>query len=416
MADLSELSFEQTIDYLFKQLPMYQRQGKAAYKADLKNTEALMELLNHPHRNFKSIHVGGTNGKGSTSHMLASILQEASYKVGLYTSPHLLDFRERIRINGDKISQQFVVDFVRQHKTNIEAIQLSFFEWTVGLAFQYFKEQEVDIAIIEVGMGGRLDSTNVISPILSIITNIGLDHTQFLGDTKTKIAGEKAGIIKPNTPIIIGRADEQSKPVFDQKALEKQAPISYAEQVNQLNFYDCDLLGNYQLENQKTVLAALPYLEKRGMEISEKSLSNGFKNIVKNTGLLGRWQITQNNPTVVCDTAHNEDGLLAVLKQLKDLPKNNLHIVLGMVNDKAVEDILKLFPQKAQYYFCKPNIPRGLDVGELYHHAVSVGLIGDVFPSVKEAYTQALSNSKSDDVIYVGGSTFVVADFLEFIG
>lgn len=407
------MTYPETLEYLYKQLPMYQRIGKAAYKADLKNTETLMEILNHPHREFKSIHVGGTNGKGSVSHMLASILQEQGYKVGLYTSPHLVDFRERIRINGSKIPEQIVVEFVEQYKSQFEKIDLSFFEWTVGLCFEYFKSEKVDIAIIEVGMGGRLDSTNVINPLVSIITNIGLDHTQFLGETKEKIALEKAGIIKKNTPVIIGEAQNGVKKVFEETALSKDAPISFANEVHQAKEYEMDLRGNYQLVNQKTVLAALPYLKKQGIEIDTRSIINGFKNVVVNTEFLGRWQIISESPKIICDTAHNEDGLVSVLKQLKKEDFDQAHFVLGMVNDKNTFDLLKLFPNNAKYHFCAATVPRALPAVELKYNAEEAGLKGSAFSSVEEAYQTALSQASDKDLIYIGGSTFVVADLLQ---
>ncbi|MCB0480449.1 MAG: bifunctional folylpolyglutamate synthase/dihydrofolate synthase [Flavobacteriales bacterium] len=404
------MTYTETLAYLFSQLPMYQRDGKAAYKANLDNTHKLMDLLDHPYQQFKSIHVGGTNGKGSTSHMLASILQENGYKVGLYTSPHLKDFRERIRINGEMISEKEVIRFVDQHRVEFEKIDLSFFEWTVGLCFSFFAAQKVDYAIIEVGMGGRLDSTNVISPVLSIITNIGLDHTQFLGDTKTKIAREKAGIIKPKTPVVIGSSLPDTKPVFSEVARLNNLPISFAEELKQTELFPSDLKGEYQIENQKTVLAALPYLKKSGCAISSSSIENGLKRVVTNTGLMGRWHVLSDHPYTVCDTAHNEDGLTSVLKQILKLKFKQAHYVIGMVSDKDVTQLLKLFPTDGRYYFCSPKIPRALNASLLAKYAKDAGLKGNVFESVSAALGSARDAAHIEDFIYIGGSTFVVAE------
>lgn len=405
-------NYLETLAYLFSQLPMYQREGKAAYKADLNNTWKLMDILEHPYKSFKSIHVAGTNGKGSTSHMLASIFQEAGYKVGLYTSPHLVDFRERIRINGEVISENYVVDFVSQHKTTFETRNLSFFEWTVGLAFDYFANQKVDIAIVEVGMGGRLDSTNVITPELSIITNIGLDHTQFLGDTREKIAKEKGGIIKPNIPAVIGQKDEETEGVFRYLANQKSAPITFAEDLNIMPNFESDLLGHYQLTNQRTVLAALSLISKHSFSINKKAVENGLKNVIVNTGLKGRWQIISHSPLTLCDTAHNEDGISSVLNQLKDLKAKRIHFVIGMVNDKSIEKVLNLFPKSELFYFCKAQIPRALDDNELSDRANAFGLTGKPYGTVINAYQTALNEAKEGEIIYIGGSTFVVGDFL----
>lgn len=405
-------NYQETLAYLFSQLPMYQREGKAAYKADLNNTWKLMDILEHPYKSFKSIHVAGTNGKGSTSHMLASIFQEAGYKVGLYTSPHLVDFRERVKINGEVISENYVVDFVSQHKTTFETINLSFFEWTVGLAFDYFANQKVDIAIVEVGMGGRLDSTNVITPELSIITNIGLDHTQFLGDTREKIAKEKGGIIKPNIPAVIGQKDKETEGVFRYLANQKSAPITFAEDLNIMPNFESDLLGHYQLTNQRTVLAALSLISKHSFTINKKAVENGLKNVIVNTGLKGRWQIISQSPLTLCDTAHNEDGISAVLNQLKDLKAKRIHFVIGMVNDKSIEKVLNLFPKSELFYFCKAQIPRALDDNELSDRANAFGLTGKPYGTVINAYQTALNEAKEGEIIYIGGSTFVVGDFL----
>lgn len=405
------MDYSATLDYLFKQLPMYQRVGSAAYKVDLNNTYQLCEILNQPQNKFKTVHVAGTNGKGSTSHMLASVLQEAGHKVGLYTSPHLKDFRERIKINGIEIPQQTVIDFVNKYKANFEAINLSFFEWTVGLAFYYFAEQQVDIAIIETGLGGRLDSTNVINPLLAIITNIGLDHTQFLGNTLEKIANEKGGIIKPNTPVIIGETQKKTEAIFIEIANKVNAPIYFADKKYH-PLYKCDLLGQYQKKNIITCLQSIEILNQLGWKISEKYIEQGLKNVIKNTSLLGRWQTISENPLIICDTAHNFSGLSIVLQQLKALNKNTIHIVLGTVNDKSVDEILALFPKNAKYYFCQANIPRALAVDKLHILGQQHGLKGEAYNTVNEALKNAKANYTTNDVIFVGGSTFVVAEVL----
>lgn len=404
------MTYQETTTWLFNQLPMFQMQGASAYKKDLTNTLLLVEHLQHPETKFKSIHVAGTNGKGSTSSMIASILQEAGYKVGLYTSPHLKDFRERIRINGEMISEDFVVNFVAQNKSFFEANQLSFFEMTVGLAFDYFAKEQVDVAVIEVGMGGRLDSTNVITPLVSVITNIGFDHTQFLGDTLPKIATEKAGIIKSNVPVVIGEYSEETKPVFITKAKSENAQIYFAQDNPEVT-YECALLGDYQVHNKKTVLQAIELLQSQ-FNIEEKHIELGFKNVVQNTGLLGRWQILNQKPFTVCDTAHNSHGLKIVLNQIQKHHFETLHIVLGVVNDKDLDSILPLFPKNANYYFCKPNVPRGLNPEILQKKATEFGLYGQVFNSVSEAYTEVLNLANNSDFIYIGGSTFVVAEIV----
>lgn len=403
------MNYQQTLDYLFSQLPMFQRVGASAYKADLNNTIELCKLLHHPEKNFKSIHIAGTNGKGSTSHMLASILQEAGYKVGLYTSPHLKDFRERIKINGEMISEQEVVDFVIKHQSEFEQINLSFFEWTVGLAFDYFSKNQVDIAVIETGLGGRLDSTNVITPLVSVITNIGKDHTQFLGETLAKIASEKAGIIKENIPIIIGETQQETQQVFIDKALEKSAKIFFADKIITTN-YESDLKGIYQEKNKKTVLAAIQQLMINGFSIAEENIKNGLLNVVKNTGLLGRWQILSENPLTICDTGHNEAGINEVLKQISLTKHNHLHFVFGAVNDKEIDSILSMLPKNATYYFCQAKIPRALDVNVLYTKAKKIELKGNPYDSVENAIKQAKSNASVNDLVFVGGSTFVVAE------
>ncbi|NCT18931.1 MAG: tetrahydrofolate synthase [Flavobacteriaceae bacterium CG_4_8_14_3_um_filter_34_10] len=406
------MKYSETIAWLFSQLPMYQRVGAIAFKKDLNNTIALTNYLGNPERNFKSIHVAGTNGKGSVSHMLASVLQDAGYQVGLYTSPHLLDFRERIRINGKPISQREVINFVKENKPFFENHSLSFFEMTVGLAFQSFSNHKVDIAIIEVGLGGRLDSTNVITPEVSVITNIGKDHTQFLGNTLAEIAVEKAGIIKSNIPVVIGETKEETKPVFEKIALEKLSPIVFAENIP-VKKYSLDLLGSYQEKNYKTAVVAINTLTQySNFTIAESNIENGLKRVAKNTGLQGRWQVLGKFPKVICDTAHNAEGLQYVLKQLQEEWYIKLHIVLGVVADKDLEAILPMFPKKAIYYFCKPDIPRGLDASVLMQKAMPFGLKGNFYPSVQDGYSAALKAAKIPDVIFIGGSTFVVAEII----
>lgn len=406
------MNYQETLEWMFNQLPMYQNQGATAYKKDLTNTILLMDYLHHPEKNIKTIHVAGTNGKGSTSHLLAAVLQEAGYKVALYTSPHLKDFRERIKINGVDIPEDFVCDFMNKHKPFFKENQLSFFEMTVGLAFDYFAKQKVDIAIIEVGMGGRLDSTNIITPLISVITNIGLDHTQFLGDTLPLIAAEKAGIIKSNIPVIIGEYTNDTREVFISKAKQENAAIYFASDLIEEN-YPSALLGDYQRHNKKTVLQTLKVLQSQNkFFISQENIINGFQNVINTTHLQGRWQILQKKPKVICDTAHNKNGLEIVMQQLQKELFSQLHIVLGVVNDKDLDEILPLFPQKAKYYFSKPNIPRGLEASILQEKASEFGLHGLIYDSVIIAYEKALQVASSDDLIYIGGSTFVVAEIL----
>ena len=400
------MTYQQTLDYLFSRLPMYQRDGLVAYKADIGNIVAASKTLKDPHKKFKSIHIAGTNGKGSVSHMLASIFQEAGYKVGLYTSPHLKDFRERIKLSGKMIAKSEVIQFVSKNKTAFEKIDLSFFEFTVALAFHYFAYQKVDIAIIETGLGGRLDSTNIINPELSIITNIGLDHTNLLGDTIQKIAKEKAGIIKSNTPIIIGRNQEEIKPIFQNIANEKKAPLKYATAHN----FTADVKGNYQKENINTVVTAISEIQKQGWKITDENIKDGLLNTIKNTGLLGRWQILGQNPLIICDTGHNEDGIKVVFNQLKQTPHKNLHVVFGAVNDKDLDSILNLLPKDAKYYFCKPNILRGLDENILKEIANKKEIKGDSYSSVKTALARAKKQAQLEDLIFIGGSTFMVAE------
>lgn len=404
--------YQQTLDYLFSQLPMFQRVGASAYKADLNNTIELCNLLNNPQNKFKPIHIAGTNGKGSTSHMLASILQEAGYKVGLYTSPHLIDFRERIKINGAMISEQAVIDFVSTYKDKFEKINLSFFEWTVGLAFDYFSIQKVDIAVVETGLGGRLDSTNIIFPELSIITNIAKDHMQFLGDTLEKIAIEKAGIIKSKVPVVIGETQKEIEQVFISKAKDLDANIYFADQIIHL-VLDSDLKGSYQRKNIKTVLASIIQLQQKGYHVTEQNIKAGLLNVVKNTGLMGRWQTLGENPKIICDTGHNEAGIREIVNQIQSLTYNKLHFVLGAVNDKEIDSILELLPKHAEYYFCQAKIPRALDVNELYKKATFYGLKGVVYHSVISAFNEAKKHAKNNDLVFVGGSTFIVAEVLE---
>lgn len=403
------MDYNKTINWMFSQLPMYQRQGKEAFRKDLTNSIALSKHLNFPESTFKTIHVAGTNGKGSSSHMLASVLQEAGYKVGLYTSPHLKDFRERVKINGKLIKKIEVVNFINNNKYFFESHNLSFFEMTVGLAFDCFAKHKVDIAVVEVGLGGRLDSTNIITPEVSVITNIGYDHTQFLGETLPEIAFEKAGIIKKNVPAVIGEYQEEIFSVFEKIAKEKAAPLFLASK-NENNSYISDLKGSYQVHNIKTVLQTITVLNMKGFVISEKNIQNGLSKVVKNTGLQGRWQVLNEQPKVICDTAHNAEGLRYVLKQLQEEKFDQLHIVFGVVNDKDLKSVLPLFPKNAIYYFCRPNIPRGLNELIFQQQCAKFQLMGEAYSSVETAYKKALDNAAINDLIYVGGSTFVVAE------
>ena len=405
------MNYQDTIQWMFSRLPMYQNKGKAAYKADLSNTHKLSDYLQHPETGFRSIHIAGTNGKGSVSHMIASILQEAGYKVGLYTSPHLKDFRERIKINGRCISKQFVIQFIKRHKAFFESNSLSFFEMTVGMAFEYFKKKQVDIAVIEVGLGGRLDSTNIILPEVSVITNIGLDHTQFLGNTVEQIAVEKAGIIKEGVPVVIGQTQEETTTIFRRMAAERHSDISFADQAVE-DTYDSDLKGHYQKHNIKTAVQAIWSLKKQGFKVNETQIRKGLRHVVTNTGLLGRWQILQEHPKVICDTAHNREGLTLVMEQLQEETYETLHMVIGMVNDKDLASIISLFPKNALYYFCKPDIQRGLDASILKRDFEAQGYQGKAYNSVEEAYQNARKQAEKQDLIYVGGSTFVVAEII----
>jgi dihydrofolate synthase/folylpolyglutamate synthase len=389
---------------------MYQLQGASAYKEDLTNIKLLATHLDNPQNRLKCIHVAGTNGKGSTSHMLASVLQEAGYKVGLYTSPHLKDFRERIKINGEEISEDFVCEFVAKHKDFFEANDMSFFEMSVGLAFDYFASEKTDIAIIEVGLGGRLDATNIITPLVSVITNIDLDHTQFLGNTPSTIAGEKAGIIKPNVPVVIGEYTNETQPVFLAKAEENKATIYFAADLI-AEVFPSDLIGDYQFHNKKTVQETIAVLNSQNeFKVSDESLKSGLLKVVKNTGLQGRWQQLGENPKIICDTAHNKHGLAVVMNQIQKETFDRLHIVLGVVNDKDLDAILPLFPKNGHYYFCRPDSSRGLDTEILKEAAKKHDLLGEKYDSVAEAFTAAKQNATENDFIYVGGSTFVVAE------
>lgn len=406
------MNYQQTLDWLFNQLPMYQRQGASAYKIDLTNIKLLSKYLNHPESNFKSIHVAGTNGKGSTSHLLASVMQEAGYQVGIYTSPHLIDFRERIRINGKMISKKEVIDFVVKNKAFFKQHSLSFFEMTVGMAFQYFAEKQVDIAIIEVGLGGRLDSTNIIQPEVAVITNISLEHTEFLGNSLAEIAFEKGGIIKPNTPCVIGEYNEQTYPVFRTLAKLNQTDLHLANQENSQKKWTTDLLGDYQQKNIQTVLKTIEVLNQSKWKITKDALKKGFQKVVKNTQLKGRWQVCDSAPKVICDTAHNASGLQLVMQQLQEQDYNQLHIVLGVVKEKNLDLILGLLPTQAIYYFTKPNIPRGLPADDLEESAKHFQLKGKAYKNVRIAIEKAKNSANENDLIFVGGSNFTVADFL----
>lgn len=401
------MGYKKTLQWMFAQLPMYQKKGRQAYSGKLETIQEFTAYLDDPQHKFKSIHVAGTNGKGSCSHMLSSVLQEAGYSVGLYTSPHLKDFRERIKINGANVPKAYVVDFVQEHQEYIASHHLSFFEMTVAMAFTYFAMQQVDIAVVEVGLGGRLDSTNIITPEICLITNIGYDHQSILGNTLEKIAMEKAGIIKPNVPVIISEHHKTTAPIFNIIATQKRAKILFAEDEVQQQ-YQTDLLGAYQQKNIKGVVACIKHL--KGFQITEQQLKLGLQGVVKNTGLLGRWQILSEEPKIICDTAHNKEGLSEVLRQLKNEPFKSLHVVLGFVNDKDVEQLLSLFPRAATYYFVKPKVPRGMDLKSLKNLAAAQKLRGKTYDSVKKGLKAAKESADKGDIIYVGGSTFVVAE------
>lgn len=426
------MNYNETLSWMYNKLPMFHRIGAAAYKADLSNTIKLLDYLGNPQNAFRSIHIAGTNGKGSSSHMIASVLQEAGYKTGLYTSPHLTDYRERIRINGEVIEKEYVHAFVEKHRETFEEMGLSFFEMTTGLAFDYFSQQNLDAAVIETGMGGRLDSTNLIKPVLSVITNVGYDHMQFLGESLPEIAREKAGIIKPGTTVVVGEWHRETFEVFEKVAAERGAPLVWAERVfdavrvetgnrdvqtfdlwkdsrpfiEQLEF---PLMGQYQQKNIVTACCAIDLL--CGLfDIEKKHIKDGLEALVRNTGLRGRWQIVSRNPLAIADTGHNEDGIKEVVMQLRQMQYQQLHFVLGMVNDKSHDKILQLLPRHAEYYFCKPDIPRGLPAETLARQAEVYNLRGQVYNSVREAFHTALNNARSGDLVFVGGSTFVVAE------
>lgn len=431
------MTYQETLDFLFSRLPMFHRIGKAAYKATLDNTIALDKYFGHPHRKFKTIHIAGTNGKGSVSHMIASVLQAAGYKTGLYTSPHLKDFRERIKINGVTISKKDVTDFVAHHKEIFEDIKPSFFEMTVALAFDYFARQNIDVAVVETGLGGRLDSTNIISPELSVITNISFDHTDLLGNTMEKIAYEKAGIIKPETPVVIGETQQAVKQIFVDTAYSKKAPLYFAgdfyfadfisisaneqrfnifqNKNKQVLIYEnlaTDLLGSYQKKNIVTALKSIDILIENGFKITKQDIYSGFATTVKNTGLMGRWQILNTHPLTICDTGHNPAGIEFIIDQIKNTPHKKLHFILGAVNDKDIDGILSLLPKDAVYYFTKANIPRALDEKILAEKAAIFNLTGKTFSTVKNAIDAAKQNAEKDDLIFIGGSIFVVAEAL----
>lgn len=428
------MTYAQTLDFLYSKLPMFTRVGAAALKKDLHNTIAFCKKLDNPQKKFKSIHIAGTNGKGSTSHMLAGILQQAGYKTGLYTSPHLKDFRERIRINGKMVPKSFVKNFVKVQKNTIEEIEPSFFEVTVAMAFDYFAEEKVDIAIIEVGLGGRLDSTNIITPELSVITNISLDHTNILGDTLSEIAFEKAGIIKKHIPVIIGEKQNETEIVFLNKAKVEDAPISFSDTVlttqnihqkGKLLVLDIlknghpllsklalDLTGTYQIKNVKTVIQAVIKLREIGYLIPSEAIYSALKNVKKLTGLKGRWQTIAKNPTIICDTGHNKAGINEVIQNIKNTNYKKLHFVIGIVKDKDISSVLAILPKNAIYYFCQPNLERALSSKELSSQAKEFNLNGNIFQTVSEAFTKAKLNAQEEDLIFIGGSTFVVAEIL----
>ena len=408
------MNYKDTLDYLYNSAPLFQQIGAGAYKEGLENTWALDEHFGHPHRSFRSIHIAGTNGKGSCSHTLAAILQEAGYKVGLYTSPHLIDFRERIRVNGQPVPEAYVIRFVEEERAFFEPLHPSFFELTTAMAFRYFAEEKVDVAVVEVGLGGRLDCTNIIRPDLCIITNISLDHVQFLGDTLEKIAGEKAGIIKSGIPVVIGETTPETRPVFQKKAEEVGAPIHFAEEeVKEVHpDWEYELKGLYQEKNRRTLWAALPLLQEGGYQISESDIQAGFAHVVELTGLMGRWQKLQEHPTVVCDTGHNVGGIQYIAEQLRRQVFRRLHIVIGMVNDKDVRGVLALLPREATYYFTQASVKRALPAGQLASLAAEAGLQGTCYPDVPSAVRAAQKESLPEDFIFVGGSSFIVADLL----
>ena len=427
------MTYQETIDYLFNSTPLFQNVGKDAYKEGLENTHLLDEHFGHPHRQFKTIHVAGTNGKGSCSHTLAAILQSAGYKVGLYTSPHLVDFRERIRINGTPVSEAYVIDFVENHRAFFEPLHPSFFELTTAMAFNYFAEQQVDVAVIEVGLGGRLDCTNIIRPDLCVITNISFDHVQFLGDTLAKIASEKAGIIKEDIPVVIGETTPETKPVFAEKAIQVNAPIHFAEEeqflldssineqgkrIYQTKEYadlEGELGGLCQIKNTNTLLSAIRILQDIGYNINDTHVREGFAHVCSLTGLMGRWQKILETPVAYCDTGHNKAGIQYIVEQLSRQTYRQLHIVMGMVNDKDISGVLAMLPKDAIYYFTKASVSRALNENEVKRLASEAGLEGNTYPSVKDAFEAAQASAHPDDFIFVGGSTFIVADLLSIL-
>ncbi len=427
------MNYQETIHYLYNQLPVYQNVGGVAYKEGLDNSLALDKYFGYPHKKYKTIHVGGTNGKGSTSHLLAAILQQSGYKVGLYTSPHLMDFRERIRVNGEKVSEDYVVDFVAKYKDCFQTVQPSFFELTMMMAFCYFADMDVEIAVIEVGLGGRLDSTNIITPVLSVITNVSLDHTQYLGDTVEKIAIEKAGIIKPHVAVVIGEAEGEIRKIFEEKAQAKSSPVTFAQDRNLIESaqkqsdgiwmfrtkkypdLSCELRGLPQVKNAATVLSSLDILLNQGIDILPQAVYDGFARVTELTGLMGRWQVIQQaGPRIICDTAHNTGGIKYVVEQLSTEQYRQLHIVIGMVNDKHISSVLALLPDDAIYYFTRASISRALDEKKLSDEAALCGLRGDVYPTVESAVLAAQANAGDNDLVFIGGSNFVVAEALEF--
>ena len=427
------MTYQETIDYLFNSTPLFQNVGKDAYKEGLENTHLLDEHFGHPHRQFKTIHVAGTNGKGSCSHTLAAILQSAGYKVGLYTSPHLVDFRERIRINGTPVSEAYVIDFVENHRAFFEPLHPSFFELTTAMAFNYFAEQQVDVAVIEVGLGGRLDCTNIIRPDLCVITNISFDHVQFLGDTLAKIASEKAGIIKEGIPVVIGETTPETKPVFAEKAIQVNAPIHFAEeeqfllessineqgkrtyQTKEYADLEGELGGLCQIKNTNTLLSAIRILQDIGYNINDTHVREGFAHVCSLTGLMGRWQKILETPVAYCDTGHNKAGIQYIVEQLSRQTYRQLHIVIGMVNDKDISGVLAMLPKDAIYYFTKASVSRALNENEVKRLAGEAGLEGNTYPSVKDAFEAAQASAHLDDFIFIGGSTFIVADLLSIL-
>lgn len=427
------MTYDESIDYLYNSVPMFQNVGSAAYKEGLQTSIILDNHFGNPHTKFKTIHIGGTNGKGSCSHTIAAILQSAGYKVGLFTSPHLIDFRERIRINGEMISEEFISNFIENEKEFFAPLHPSFFELTTAMAFTYFAENNIDIAVIEVGLGGRLDCTNIITPILSVITNISFDHMQQLGDTLSKIAEEKAGIIKPNIPVVIGESTPDTHSVFENTALKNSSPIYWAEKSCEILSHSVEagigisyktrkwgtihseLGGEYQVLNTNTILTSVDLLIKSGLNISQKNILEGFKHVCSITGFAGRWQVINNTPLTICDTGHNKAGLEYIVKQIHNQKYNRLHIVFGMVNDKDIKSVLSIMPQNAIYYFCQAGVKRAMPSDNLQKIASKYNLKGNNYPNVSQAYCSAIENAETDDFIFIGGSSFIVADLLAFL-